>query len=69
MTYKQNGLSITRGHFAWWLFWWLLVSAFRDEAVFLANAAISDPERGQGVSAGRRLEPESVFSALDHRLN
>jgi hypothetical protein len=21
---------ITRGHFAWWLFWWLLVSCFLD---------------------------------------
>jgi hypothetical protein len=25
MTYKRNGLSEARGHFRWWLFWWLLV--------------------------------------------
>ena len=27
-TYEQNDLSIPRGHFAWWLFWWLLVFYF-----------------------------------------
>ena len=27
-TYKRNDLSIVRGHFAWWLFWWLLVFYF-----------------------------------------
>ena len=65
-TYKQNGLSIARGHFAWWLFWWLLVS------YFLTLFRIDVANRSHKTAGSVKVAPTPFFAlsdALERRIS
>ncbi len=66
---QRNGLSKTRGHFRWWLFWWLLFFSAVESLIgsdeHLENEASRRGLRGRHVAsvsrAGYRFNDTSAY--------